>query len=380
MMQNFDRAKTFHFAWIRRCTLAAATLSMSASVAIAAPEITSVGGCTDDAAGGTAECPTAGGILITIAGSNFGASGSAALVGSRLCIPTAAGDTEIICTLPSGSGSDVRVVVRDSFGNASLPADLLSYSPPEITSVSGCTADPGGSGSTTECAREGGQTLTINGHNFGPSGAAKTVLVGGEVCPTSDDTDEQLECTIPPGSGTGKRVLIVAANQFSVGTTYTMSYAQCPPGTTLGAGGACTSCPAGEFAPYHDNTECQSCPAGTWSSAGSADCTGSSSYQCWQAKDVSADKFTKIESFSVNDELTPTGTVEVKKLAMYCAAAVTDGSVEPPADLSQCCYQVKGTKLNPVKQTTTMDDIGEQRTIDVSQPKFVCASCDSTHF
>lgn len=52
---------------------------------------------------------------------------------------------------------------------------MVSYSPPHISSVSGCTATSNAK-ETKDCARLGGTTITIQGDSFGAAGA--TVLIG----------------------------------------------------------------------------------------------------------------------------------------------------------------------------------------------------------
>ncbi len=360
---------------LRSASLTAALLlaGLSASVAYAAPDISSVHGCTVGSTG-TTDCPTAGNIPITIQGSNFSAVGSHVYVGGSECPVTAADAQQVVCTLPPGSGKTVPVRVVDNAGLSSLDLPALSYAAPQITSVIGCTTAADGS-SVTECARSGGNTLTINGTYFGPTGSSKQVIVGGETCDQGggSDADDHIICTLPPGSGTQKPIVVLAANQLSAGSLYTMSYAQCPPGSTLESDGSCNSCPAGSYAPSTDNAECFTCPSGTGSETGSAECTGASQFQCWQVKDVSATKFVKTEGLSVSDEILSAGTLDLKKFSLYCTATGSAGT--PPPDLHQCCYQAKGTKLDvPVALAT--DDQGVSRSIELSQPKLLCGQCN----
>jgi hypothetical protein len=100
--------------------------------------------------------------------------------------------------------------------------------------------------------------------------------------------------------------------------------------------------------------------------------------QCWQAKDVSDTKFTPVLGQAISDDIAPSGTVDLKKVAMYCTAASLSATGVPPPDVHQCCYQAKGTKLSvPVALAT--DDQDASRSIDVSQPKMVCVQCTSNH-
>ncbi|MFN2427511.1 MAG: IPT/TIG domain-containing protein, partial [Candidatus Binatia bacterium] len=289
-------------------------------------------------------------------------------VGGNDCPVQSQQDDEIVCTLPSGSGAVVDLVVTDDAGLPSLPARLLSYSPPTITSVAGCADLP--DGSTTDCPRSAGTPLTIHGENFGPQAKAN---VGGATCPTTDATDSSIVCTLPPGSGRSKPVLVLAANQLSP-VSYAMSYAQCPPGTSLD-GSACTPCPAGTFSPADDSSQCETCPAGTVSDAGSASCAGTSDFQCWATKDLRSPKFTAIDDASVSDELLPGGTADIKKPAMYCTAADLDATGLVLPGIQQCCYQIKGEKLAVAVPLETEDEIGGTIQVSVQKPRMICTSC-----
>jgi hypothetical protein len=349
--------------------------SLAARDATAAPIITSVEGCTNDSTG-TSECSALGNVPITVRGQNFGAIDAHVYVGGVDCPVSSTSDQQVVCELPPGNGKNVDLVVTDSTGLSSFPARSLSYSPPSITSVTGCT--PGSDGSPTECARTGGDIITIVGENFGPSGSSKTVMVGGEVCPTSDDFGNEMTCTLPPGTGADKPVLVLAANQLSRGDPYTVSLSSCPGGTRVyPVTGACVPCEAGEFSNSLDSETCHPCPAGTVPDASHSSCTGATDLQCWSVKDSSATRFTAMEDVAVTDELA-TAQVDLKKPALYCTAADVSGTGIAPPDVQQCCYQAKGSKLSVPRVAVAQDDIGEQRSLSIVQPKFICTSCTAT--
>jgi len=365
----------------RRLALAAGILfvaSASAWASGAVPVISSVHGCSDSSIG-TESCATAGSIPITIIGSSFVLGGSmpSAFVGGRDCPVTSASETEIECTLPSGSGRDLDVVVTNDIGAPSFPARLLSYSPPSISSVGGCTDD--GTGSTTSCARNGGTYLTIQGSNFGPSGASKSVVTGGVSCPVYTDTDDEIVCTLPPGTGTDKRVLVIAANQLSADVSYSFSYAQCAPGTYASGNGQCTACDSTHFSSASDAPKCEACPAGAVVSGDRTSCVGADAFQCYQVKDASDSKLdSRVITFA--DEWSNSRS-EVKKPALYCTSAdiSTDATVpEAPPKICHCCYQEKGDKFDVPRQVSTADVLAT-RTLALGQPKMACVECSCSH-
>jgi len=165
--------------------------------------------------------PTLGGILITIDGANFSASGNSVSVGANPCPVTVEGSATIVCSLPEGSGAQQSVRVLDGVGGASNPFPF-AYDPPSVTDVS-----------PTSAATLGGVRLTIIGANFGPSGlaVAKTVTVGTSTCPLDGvaSSHELLTCTLPEGQGADLAVATTVDGQTSA-TTGTFSYS--PPSLT----------------------------------------------------------------------------------------------------------------------------------------------------
>lgn len=157
----------------------------------------SVTGCSPGGLNATAQCPTEGGRLITIVGDNFkvpatvtinGEACTGAIVTNSHTIKWFAArlrsllaDQLTLCcsSLPEGAGLEQAVVVAS--GNLfSPPAKLLSYAAPVVSQITGCT--PSGSPlSVVDCARLGGQRITISGSGFGKSGAIVYVGQGASV-------------------------------------------------------------------------------------------------------------------------------------------------------------------------------------------------------
>jgi hypothetical protein len=112
--------------------------------------------------------------------------------------------------LPSGTGFDQSVSIS-SEQQYSQPVLLLSYGAPTINALIGCSSDPTPAISAINCAREGGDILTIQGLNFGSSGA--TVLIGSVLClNVVHDTvtpNELVTCTLPAGNLLERPVILI---------------------------------------------------------------------------------------------------------------------------------------------------------------------------
>jgi hypothetical protein len=141
---------------------------------------------------------TSGGAVLTIDGFYFGASGTV-FVGGVVC-PRSSGqyytDTQILCTLPAGTGRNVSVSVTST--TTAIPTGLanfavFSYLPPTVTSITGVFQT------------QGGNLITITGTNFGISTAPSIVVVqfNGVGCPisTTGRSHTVIQCTLPAGVG-----------------------------------------------------------------------------------------------------------------------------------------------------------------------------------
>ena len=77
--------------------------------------------------------PMAGGTVLTFSGTNFGASGATITVGGSACPVISNSHTYAKCTLPSGSGKDLPVVL--SVGGQSSNSLLFDYDAPAIAAA-----------------------------------------------------------------------------------------------------------------------------------------------------------------------------------------------------------------------------------------------------
>jgi hypothetical protein len=98
-------------------------------------------------------------------------------------------------------------------------------------------------------------------------------------------------------------------------------------------------------------------------------------FQCWQVKDLKNPKFEKRDS-DLTDQFAA-GTVEVKKPFLICTPADKDGLGINNPTTHQCCYKIKGTKLDPPTNVEIEDQFGTLE-LEVKKAKFLCQPCSKT--
>jgi len=151
--------------------------------------------------------PTAGGMELTVVGKNFGVmmEGAESLkvtVGGSLCAnpKRTQNDTDIVCTLPSGTGAS-KVVKVTVAGQSTDSYSDFSYIRPSIESIV-----------PQDLATVGGSTITIKGTNLGPEaipGAPSpklpediSVKVGDSECANVRIlSSSKILCEVPAGIG-----------------------------------------------------------------------------------------------------------------------------------------------------------------------------------
>lgn len=362
--------------------------------------ITTPGGeCAVGATSGTiTNCPSRGGARVLIQGSGFCDFVSTAClalvqVGSEECTDLAfISASSIECTLPSGTGLDQALVMQNDERRSNSIA-AVSYAPPVLDSVSGCT-DQGQT--TINCPRAGNHRITLRGSNFGASGAL--ILVATRQCASpihgvvSADPHSSVSCLIPAQTGLGVDVVIIQSQGQLGLTSGTISYQLCEPGERLVAGQTtcvdclagrfrgeqglfttCETCPAGYFAPADRALGCDPCGPGEVSSAAASACTqcGPGTYAAGEAntacKPCGLGRFNNIssESFCPLCEVGRfAGSLESEACADCTAGqyAVNQGSVScqpcptgsfSPADrASGCTLCLKGTANANAQQST----------------------------
>ncbi|WP_193213647.1 IPT/TIG domain-containing protein [Luteolibacter marinus] len=145
--------------------------------------------------------PTTGAVTIELQGNNFGSIGAMVTLGGSPVPVISQTHTSIQCSLPSGQGANLPLVVTVA-GQASSDV-FFSYDAPAVTAVNAPSGKP----------TAGGVPIELLGHNFGLGGA--TVTVGGAVAPVISQTHNSIQCTLPPGQGTNRLVAVSVAGQTS---------------------------------------------------------------------------------------------------------------------------------------------------------------------
>ncbi|MBU1221708.1 IPT/TIG domain-containing protein [Myxococcota bacterium] len=162
------------------------------------PQMATFSGCVDDGSGNTGSCPTEGGNTITVTGSDFSSSMQLAVNGITTAYNLISSN-EITFTMPQGTGyASVQIILPSGLLSA---AAAISYTRPVIDSVQGC---PFTVGNTTHgCPVTGGTVITINGSDFGSSGAE--VLIDKNQCTgvlhDALTPHRRITCILPPGTG-----------------------------------------------------------------------------------------------------------------------------------------------------------------------------------
>jgi hypothetical protein len=152
-----------------------------------------------------------GGTTLTINGVAFGSTGIVS-IGSYNCPFSVYESSQILCTIPAGSGENLQVFVFTESGEITNSVNF-SYSPPDITAIF-----PQG-GSTA------GSSITINGTSFSSTGSVLVDSDFGDVfCSVTSGaffTDTQVICLL--SAGVGQVSISISANGLpsnSVNYTY----------------------------------------------------------------------------------------------------------------------------------------------------------------
>ncbi|GMH83362.1 hypothetical protein TrVE_jg6491 [Triparma verrucosa] len=255
------------------------------------PRITSIRGCQElayaetlsiDGSASTAlyksaNCPTTGKgpggdqVVLTISGGNFGAQieDIDVAVDDQSCsqVRLTSSHDGLECNLPYGTGEAVGVTVTVS-EQVGVSYHLLSYSPPTVTAVAGCTNV---GDATTDCPRVGGVTLNVTGNFFGPN--QPIIMIGGEICsgipPYDGDAQNEVLCALPPGSGSLKGINVIQINGLISEGVSLLSYKMCMPGSknvlnrTLGYF-ECLPCEPGHYSTIEESFTCTQCLRGSY--------------------------------------------------------------------------------------------------------------------
>ncbi len=135
--------------------------------------------------------PAAGGVEITVGGTNFGTSGTLTLNGQTVT-PTSYSNTQIKFMLPAGQGTNNSIVVGVSGQNSA--AVLFSYDGPMLFSAS-----------PNHGPTIGGVEISLIGTNFGTSGI---VTFNGQVVSSTTYSNTVVKFMLPAGQGTNNPIQV----------------------------------------------------------------------------------------------------------------------------------------------------------------------------
>eukprot|EP00457_Paulinella_chromatophora_P000003 gb/GEZN01000003.1/.p1 GENE.gb/GEZN01000003.1/~~gb/GEZN01000003.1/.p1 ORF type:complete len:6228 (-),score=473.22 gb/GEZN01000003.1/:302-18958(-) len=240
------------------------------------PIVYGIFGCNTSAVNGNAteNCPTVGGITLTVKGENFSPDRTTVKIGVLVCTYFKyVNPREATCRLPEGTGLNRMVTV--TVGRlVSVPLPLLSYALAVLTSISGCPLPVSVAvASTTDCPRtDGATTITLTGNNFGPS-AALVLLQGVPLTATHDTLTphNKVLFQLPVGAGLDRTVLLLQGNGAVSTNSMSLSYKPCDASTHEVVGNVtCDACNSGRYADVAGLEECKACEIGYYAAAGSA--------------------------------------------------------------------------------------------------------------
>jgi hypothetical protein len=165
---------------------------------------------------------TAGGENVTITGSNFGPVGpvsviltSAGINYTATSCAVAVAHVTIECVTPAGTGVNYAWMVVVG-GQSGMSSATSSYGPPSLLTVSS-------SANLAALATVGGETITINGTNFGSTGAFTVILSSSAArlnytataC-TLTVPHVTIQCLTPAGVGVNYTWIVIVGGQSGV--------------------------------------------------------------------------------------------------------------------------------------------------------------------
>jgi YD repeat-containing protein len=168
------------------------------------------------------------GQVVTIAGSNFGATQGASTVrfGTRTATVSSWSSTSITATVPAmATTGNVTVTVR---GTASVGVSFTVLPTPTITSLSSSSGAIGA-------------TITINGSNFGATRGTSAVTFNGTPATTFTTWNSTRIVTVVPSAATSGPIVVTVGGVPSAGTAFTVTAAPTITSVTPDTGSAGTS-------------------------------------------------------------------------------------------------------------------------------------------
>jgi len=228
------------------------------------PQLHSISGCRD-VGNSTVDCPTEGGVVLTIRGDKFSPAKMAIKIDVADCTRlTFISVREVRCTLARGVGLNRSVSLRVGTGYA-RPQNLVSYAYATLYAISGCEISPSNLNTTVNCPRAGGQYVTITGVNFGPG--VPIVLIGDSRCePVDQDATvphRKITCKLDSGTELDRTVVFVQKDGEIAPNRLSLSYRPCAFGYYAASGVVeCSPCRAGTYTDSLGQETCKACESG----------------------------------------------------------------------------------------------------------------------
>lgn len=216
------------------------------------PIINSLLGCTD--------CPTIGGVNMTIIGENFfdyynypSIRYGDNIVYNNIHI----NETHIQSILPQGSGKNINVSVI--FETESDSKSLLSYKKPSIDYISGCTTNYP---KIENCPNNNSFSINIIGSNFGIE--SSTILIGSSMCNNIKHiSHSNISCIVEGNRGLHNVVYVIQKGGDISDGKKLISYQECEKGYEL-VNGKCEMCKQGFYKDVVGDDRCDLCADGTY--------------------------------------------------------------------------------------------------------------------
>lgn len=234
----------------------------SLTMDIVLAEIFSVSGCEDHMMM-TIDCPTEGGNLLFIYGSDFDTlhTNPVISIGDYDATNITIVNTSLItCTLPQGMGIDLSINIR--FSSDIYSPGMLSYKMPEIISLEGCEQDANDNFKIKNCPNDGDFLINIIGNNFGYD--YSKVLVGSQFCSNIvHHSHRNISCILQGANGVKKSLFVIQyQGEISEGKNY-LSFKECNFGYEY-VDGDCEQCIPGKYKDTVGDTYCSTCSDNTF--------------------------------------------------------------------------------------------------------------------
>ena len=102
-------------------------------------------------------------------------------------------------------------------------------------------------------------------------------------------------------------------------------------------------------------------------------------YKCWRAKDLRNPKFEKIRNpgVSLDDQFFADPDVQVIRPELICNAVDKNGKGINDPTTHQCCYKIKGQKLDPKRTLEITDPFGTYQWQATGRPRLLCQPCST---